>query len=154
MEEYSIEYGQWRWGQIFREKIYFIEINDGDKKRLMAYDMVSGNVKQIDTGEYEPLQFHVRLDGAIGMWGVNAKGDEEYCFWENGKSVYIADKDESFGWTTLCGYTEIGIILEREYDDLILGTKTYVISKDGIVDILASINAWETLKALPKGRLI
>ena len=154
MEEYSIEYGQWRWGQIFREKIYFIEITEDDKRKLMAYNMVTGNVEKIDTGEYEPMQFHVRSDGAIGMWGVNAKGDEEYCFWENGKSVYIADKDESFGWTTLCGFTEIGIILEREYDDLILGTKTYVISKDGIVDILASINAWETLKALPEGRLI
>ena len=96
MEEYSTEYGHSGW-QICRKTLYFIEKTEGDKKRLMAYDMVSGNVKQIDTGEYEPLQFHVRLDGAIGMWGVNAKGDKEYCFWENGTSVYVADKDESFG---------------------------------------------------------
>lgn len=154
MKEYSIEYGQWGWGQICRKTIYFIEKTEDDKRRLMAYDMVSGSVEEIDTGEYEPLQFHVRLDGAIGMWGVNAKRDEEYCFWENGTSVYIADKDESFGWTTLCGFAENGIILEREYDDSILGTKTYVISEDGTVDILASINAWETLKALPGGYLI
>ena len=158
IEEYSIEYGQWRWGQIFREKIYFIEITEEDKRKLMAYNMVTGNVEKIDTGEYEPMQFHVRSDGAIGMWGVNAKGDEEYCFWENGKLVYIADKDESFGWTTLCGFTENGIIMVREYKDWLLGTKIYEVSKDGTINILAgiseSISERDNLKAIPEGWLI
>ena len=157
MEEYSTEYGHLGW-QICRKTLYFIEKTEGDKKRLMAYDMVSGNVKQIDTGEYEPLQFHVRSDGAIGMWGVNAKGDKEYCFWENGKSVYVADKDESFGWTTLCGFTENGIIMVREYKDWLLGTKIYEVSKDGTINILAgisgSISERDNLKAIPEGWLI
>lgn len=157
MEEYSTECGHLGW-QICRKTLYFIEETEGDKKRLMAYDMVSGNVRQIDTGEYEPLQFHVSLDGAIGMWGVNAKGDEEYCFWENGMSVYIADKDESFGWTTLCGFTEKGIIMVREYEDWLLGTKVYKISKDGTINILAgiseSISERDNLKAIPEGYLI
>ena len=157
MEEYSTEYGHSGW-QICRKTLYFIEKTEGDKKRLMAYDMVSGNVKQIDTGEYEPLQFHVRLDGAIGMWGVNAKGDKEYCFWENGTSVYVADKDESFGWTTLCGFTENGIIMVREYKDWLLGTKIYEVSKDGTINILAgiseSISERDNLKAIPEGWLI
>lgn len=157
MEEYSMKYGQWGWGQVCRETIYFIEISEDNKRRLMTYDMLSGSVEEIDTGEYEPLQFHVRSDGAIGMWGVNANGDEEYCFWENGMSVYITDKDESFGWTTLCGFTEKGIILVREYKDWLLGTKIYEISKDGKIDILAAddyISERDNLKAIPEGWLI
>lgn len=174
MEEYRTEYGHFRsnW-QAYRDTLYFIEKTGDDKKRLMAYDMVSENAEQIDTGEYEPAQFDVRSDGAIGMWGSEGEGDEKwegmdywkgetyYCFWENGTAVYVADKDYkdgNFGWTVLRGFTKNGIILEREYDDWLLGTKTYVISKDGTMDILASISDSisdrENPKVLPEGSLI
>lgn len=48
--------------------------------------------------------------------------------------------------------------MEREYDDLWMGTKTYVISKDGKRDLLESISDSisdrENPKTLPEGRLI
>lgn len=137
----------------------------------MAYDMASGNAKQIDTGEYEPAQFAVSSDGAIGMWGGKGegyrnekreemrlwKGEIYYCFWENGTAVYVADKDDiddNFGWTYLWGFTKNGIILEREYPLWTRqGAKTYLISKDGKIDILASISDRD-MKALPEGRII
>lgn len=172
MEEYSSEYEHWDW-QIYQETIYFIEETGDGKTRLMAYDMASGNAEQIDTGEYEPAQFDIRSDGAVGMWGVKGEGDEKwegmdywkgetyYCFWEDGTAVYVADKDYKdgkFGWTVLRGFTRNGIILEREYAALWRGTKTYVISKDGTMDILASISDSisdrENPKTLPKGSKI
>lgn len=45
------------------------------------------------------------------------------------------------------------ILIAREYKDWLLGIKTYVTSKDGTIDILASINDWD-MKALQKGSLI
>lgn len=174
MEEYSTEYGHLGW-QVYRDTLYFIEKTGDNKKRLMAYDMASGNAEQIDTGEYEPAQFDICSDGAIGMWGSRGeeyrdeyreemgrwKGEIYYCFWEDGTAVYVADKDDidgHFGWTVLRGFTKNGIILEREYDDWLWGTKTYVISKDGTIDILASISDSisdrENPKVLPEGYLI
>lgn len=168
MEEYRTEYGHLDW-KVYRDMLYFIEITGDEKKRLMAYDMASGNAEQIDTGEYEPAQFDVRSDGAVGMWGGKGEGDEKwegmdywkgetyYCFWEDGTAVYVADKDYkdgNLGWTVLRGFTKNGIILEREYDDWLLGTKTYVISKDGTIDILESISDRENPKTLPKGSKI
>ena len=51
-----------------------------------------------------------------------------------------------------------GIILEREYEDLRRGTKTYLISKDGTIEILESISNSisdrENPKVLPDGYLI
>ncbi len=174
LKEYWTEYGHFRsnW-QAYRDALYFIEKTGDDKTRLMAYDMASGNVKQIDTGEFEPAQFEIRSDGAIGMWGTKGKGDEKwegtdywtgetyYCFWEDGTAVYVADKDYkdgNFGWTALRGFTMNGIILEREYEDLRRGTKTYLISKDGTIEILESISNSisdrENPKVLPDGYLI
>lgn len=174
MEEYWTKYGHFssNW-QVYRDMLYFVEETGDDKTRLMAYDMASGNVEQIDTGEYEPAQFEIRSDGAIGMWGVKGEGDKKwegidywkgetyYCFWEDGTAVYVADKDYkdgNFGWTVLRGFTKNGIILEREYDDLWRGTKTYIISKDGKTDLLESISDSisdrENPKTLPEGSLI
>lgn len=154
VEEYNTEYGHLGW-QIFQKTIYFIEKTNSSQTRLMAYDMVSGNVHKIDTGEYMPVQFHVRWDGAIGMWGENVKGEKEYCFWESMTPIYVSDKDEYFGWTYLCGFTERGIILEREYSTSSLrGTKIYEITKDGEISILAGISDWDNLKAIPEGSLI
>lgn len=176
MEEYRTEYGHLYLGwQAYRDTLYFIGITGDDKKRLMAYDMVSGNAEQIDTGEYEPAQFDIRSDGAVGMWGSRGeeyrdeyreemgrwKGEIYYCFWEDGTAVYVADKDDkdgNFGWTVLRGFTKNGIILEREYDDLWRGTKTYLISKDGKIVILESISDsisdLDNPKVLPDGYLI
>ena len=82
LQKYNTEYGHLGW-QIFEKTIYFIENTHSRQTRLMAYDIVSGTVNKIDTGEYMPVQFRVRQDGAIGMWGENAKGEKEYCFWES-----------------------------------------------------------------------
>lgn len=174
MEENSTEYGHLGW-QAYRDTLYFIEKTKDNKKRLMAYNMVSGSVKQIDTGDYEPAQFDIRSDGAIGMWGSRGdeyrneyreemlrwKGEIYYCFWEDGTAVYVADKDDkdgNYGWTVLRGFTKNGIILEREYDNLWLGIKTYLISKDGKIVILESISDSisdrDNPKVLPDGYLI
>lgn len=171
MEEYWTEYGHLDW-KVYRDTLYFIE-KTGDNKKLMAYDMASGNAEQIDTGEYEPAQFDIRSDGAVGMWGGKGEGDEKwegmdywkgetyYCFWEDGTAAYVADKDYkdgNFGWTVLRGFTKNGIILEREYPTSIGRTTTYLISKDGKIDRLANFNyftgKWDNLKAIPEGRLI
>lgn len=154
LQKYNTEYGHLGW-QIFEKTIYFIENTHSRQTRLVAYDIVSGTVNKIDTGEYMPVQFRVRQDGAIGMWGENAKGEKEYCFWESMTPIYVSDKDEYFGWTNLCGFTERGIILEREYSTSSLrGTKIYEITKEGEISILAGISDWENLKAIPEGSLI
>ena len=77
MEEYWTEYGHFSssW-QVYRDTLYFVEETEDDKTRLMAYDMASGNVEPIDTGEFEPAQFEIRSDGAVGMWGVKGERDE------------------------------------------------------------------------------
>lgn len=154
MEEYNSEYGHLGW-QISQNMIYFIENTNNSQTKLMKYDMASGNVNEIDTGEYMPIQFWVRQDGAIGMWGKNAKGDKEYCFWESRMPIYVPDKDEYFGWTNLCGFTERGIILEREYSTSSLrGTKIYEITKEGEISILAGIINQDNLRAIPEENLI
>ncbi|MDE6433990.1 MAG: hypothetical protein K2L07_07140 [Lachnospiraceae bacterium] len=154
VEEYNTEYGHLDW-QIFQNKIYCIVNTNNTQTRLMVYDMVRGDVNEIDTDEYRPVQFHVRRDGAIGMWGENAKGDKEYCFLEGMAPIYVPDRDEYFGWTYLCGFTERGIILEREYPTSSLqGTKIYGIMEDGEISILAGLSDWDNLKAIPEGSRI
>lgn len=89
------------------------------------------------------------------MWGENAKGDKEYCFFQDMSPIYVSDKDEYFGWTYLCGFTERGIILEREYPTSSLqGTKIYGIMEDGEISILAGLSDWDDLIAIPEGNLI
>lgn len=154
MEEYYTEYGHLGW-QIVKKKLFFIESTNDGQTKLIAYDMVSGNANEIKTDEYKPVQFYVRWDGAIGMWGKNSKGDKEYCFWESKTPIYVTDKDEHFGWTNLCGFTQRGIILEREYSvSSLQGTKLYEISKDGKISILAGISNWDDLEDIPEGNLI
>lgn len=154
MERHKIEHEHLRW-QIYQDKLYYIMASDDEYNRLMVYDMALGNVNEIDTGEYIPLQFYVRRDGAIGMWGENAKGEKEYCFLEGNSPIYISDKDEYWGWTYLYSFTEKGIILEREYSSSSLqGTKIYGITKDGEINILASLSNGDNLKAISEGSLV
>ncbi|MDE6675755.1 MAG: hypothetical protein K2K19_13275 [Acetatifactor sp.] len=151
---HKTEYGHLGW-QVCKDQIYYIANVDNGQTRLMVYDMASGSINEIDTGEYMPVQFHVRRDGAIGMWGKNAEGDQEYCFWEGSSTVYVPDKDEYLGWTYLCSFTERGIILEREYPvSSLQGTKIYGITETGEISVLAGISDWDNLKAIPEGSLV
>ena len=151
MERHNTEYGHLGW-QIFQNKIYYIENSDNDQTTLMVYDMASGIVNEIDTGEYMPVQFCIRRDGAIGMWGENARGEKEYCFLESMAPIYVLDQDKYFGWTYLYGFTERGIILEREYPTSTRqGTKIYGVTKDGEVSTLAGTGEGDNLRAIPEG---
>lgn len=154
IERIELTYGHSDW-KILHNQIFYIALDEYERKHMMVYDMQTSSKKEINTGEYVPLQFQVREDGAVGIWGTNNE-KRMFCFWSNEKTTYVLDEDMNTGWTKLCDYNERGIIMEREYQTSSLqGTKIYQIQENGMVKILASdgddsCNANE----IPTGKLL
>ncbi len=139
LKEIETEFGHTDW-QVLQDTLYYIELNETDGNCLKWYDMQSDKARILDIGEYVPLQFHVREDGAVGIWADGCDG-KVYCFWKEQQLSYVSDEDIYTSWTNLYDYTEQGILLEREYQtSSIQGTQIYQIAEDGTITSVTEFN--------------
>lgn len=144
---------------IFNKQIYYIESDGQTNNQLKCYDIQTEVTSYIDLGDFVPMQFIIRDDGAIGILGVSGKlesGIRDVCFVENGQITCLSLNDDVFGWVHLMEFNEKGIIFQKEYPTSTgNGTKLYCYNKDGTCSIMARLseNPIE-MNPIPEGPLV
>jgi hypothetical protein len=123
------------------------------KAVFIQIDIISGEVTELDTKDYECYQFIIQADGSILMLATNGKAlIRELVLLDEGiKPIHIIDKEgRPSGYLALRDSNSHGIFYEKEHYSISDGTELIKVQEDGKETVIAAIYEELDNRNMPK----